>query len=136
MNTKPSVELDRRDAQALLAAILARRVGYTPEWLAGDKSAGAGLAAIVARYLEAVAQRLEQVPPKLKLGFLDIAGLSLVPAQAARAPVVFRLNDQSAGGRPRPERPWAPRRRPAAPSRSSTRPSAPWGSRRGRSCRS
>lgn len=98
MNTKPTVDLDRRDAQALLAALLARRVGYTPEWLAADKSAGVGLAAIVARYLEAVAQRLEQVPPKLKLGFLDIAGLSLVPAQAARAPVVFKLNDQATGG--------------------------------------
>lgn len=98
MNTKPSVELDRRDAQALIAAILARRVGYTPDWLAADKSAGSGLAAIVARYLEAVAQRLEQMPPKLKLGFLDIAGLSLVPAQAARAPVVFKLNDQATGG--------------------------------------
>ena len=31
----------------LLAEILARRVGYTPEWLAADKSAGVGLAAIV-----------------------------------------------------------------------------------------
>ncbi|MEP7117824.1 MAG: hypothetical protein ABI880_09590, partial [Acidobacteriota bacterium] len=115
MNTKPVAELDGRDAQALLAAILARRVGYTPEWLAADKSAGAGLAAIAARYLEAVVQRLDQVPPKLKLGFLDIAGLSLVPAQAARAPVVFRLNDQAAGGS-------APARTPvgAAPPPGST----------------
>jgi hypothetical protein len=98
VNTKPAVALERRDAQALLAALLARRVGYTPEWLAAEKSAGAGLAAVVACYLEAVAQRLEQVPPKLKLGFLDIAGLSLVPAQAAHAPVVFKLNDQASGG--------------------------------------
>jgi len=98
VKTKPAIELDRRDAQALLAAILARRAGYTPEWLASDKSAGAGLAAIAARYLEALAQRLEQVPTKLQLGFLDIAGLGLVPAQAARAPVVFRLNDQGSGG--------------------------------------
>ncbi|CAN7511967.1 putative baseplate assembly protein [Variovorax sp. LjRoot84] len=98
MNTKPSIELDRRDAQALLAAILARRAGYTPEWLASDKTAGRALAAIAARYLEALAQRLGQVPEKLKMAFLDIAGLSLIAAQAARAPVVFRLGDQAAGG--------------------------------------
>ena len=98
MITRPDPELDGRDAQALLAAILARRAGYTPEWRASDKSAGAGLGAIAARYLEAVVQRLGQVPPKLKLAFLDIAGLSLVPAQAARAPVVFRLNGQATGG--------------------------------------
>lgn len=115
MNTKPTVELDGRDAQALLAQILARRIGYTPEWLAADKSAGAGLAAIAARYLEAVAQRLGQVPAKLKLGFLDVAGLSLVPAQEARAPVVFRLSDQASGGS-------APARTPvgAAPPAGST----------------
>ena len=98
MNTRPDVVLDGRDAQALLAQILARRVGYTPEWLAAQQSAGFGLAAIAARYLEAVAQRLGQVPPKLKLAFLDAAGLSLVPAQAARAPVVFRLSEQATGG--------------------------------------
>ena len=115
MITKPSVELDGRDAQALLADILARRVGYTPEWLAADKSAGVGLAAIAARYLEAVVQRLGQVPPKLKLGFLDVAGLSLVPAQEARAPVVFMLSDQASGGS-------APARTPggAAPPPGST----------------
>jgi hypothetical protein len=102
VNTKPSIELDGRDAQALLAAILARRAGYTPEWLASDKSAektaGHALAAIAARYLEALAQRLGQVPDKLKMAFLDIAGLSLIAAQAARAPVVFKLGDQATGG--------------------------------------
>ncbi|TXD68913.1 hypothetical protein FUT87_26120, partial [Mitsuaria sp. TWR114] len=96
MNTPPRVELDGRDAPALLAQLLARRAGYTPEWLAADR--GAGLAAIAARYLEALTQRLGQVPDKLKLGFLDVAGLSLVPAQEARAPVVFRLSDQATGG--------------------------------------
>lgn len=98
MITKPSVELDRRDARQLLAAILARRAGYTPEWLAPGTSAGAGLAAIAARYLEAVAQRLEQAPGKSKMALLDIAGLSLIAAQAARAPIVFRVSEQSSGG--------------------------------------
>ncbi len=98
MNGKHTPALAGRDARALLAAILARRAGYTPEWLARQGSAGTGLAAIVAGYLEAVSQRLDQVPERLKLGFLDLAGLALVPAQAARAPVVFQLGAQAAGG--------------------------------------
>ena len=32
------------------------------------------------------------------MAFLDLAGLSLIPAQAARAPVVFQLAETSAGG--------------------------------------
>jgi uncharacterized phage protein gp47/JayE len=96
--TKPSVQLDGRDARQLLEDILARRGGYTPEWLAADKSAGTGLAAIAARYLEAVVQRLDQAPGKSKMAFLDIAGLSLIAAQAARAPIVFELSAQSTGG--------------------------------------
>ena len=40
MNTPPRVELDGRDAPALLAQLLARRAGYTPEWLAADRGAG------------------------------------------------------------------------------------------------
>jgi len=95
---KPAVEIDGRDARELLAELLERRAGYTPEWLAGDKTAGAGLAAIGARYLEAIVQRLNQAPGKSKMAFLDLAGLSLIPAQAARAPVVFQLADTSAGG--------------------------------------
>ena len=98
MIVKPSIEIDGRDARALLAAILARRAGYTPEWLADDKSAGAGLAAIGARFLEAIVQRLDQAPDKSKMAFLDLAGLSLIAAQEARAPIVFELSEQSAGG--------------------------------------
>lgn len=98
MITKPSVELERRDAREWLAEILTRRAGYTPEWLAPPASAGSGLAAIGARYLEVVAQRLNQTPDKIKTAFLDLAGLGLIAAQAARAPVVFRLAEQSAGG--------------------------------------
>ncbi len=98
MIIRPSVEIDGRDARTLLAEILARRASYTPEWRADDGSAGAGLAAIAARYLEAVVQRLDQAPAKSKMAFLDLAGVSLIPAQAARAPIVFALAERSAGG--------------------------------------
>ena len=98
MITRPTVVLDPRDAHQILAAILARRVGYTPEWLAPSKSAGAGLAAICSRYIETIAERLNQAPGKNKLAFLDTAGLSLIAAQAARAPLVFQVASASPGG--------------------------------------
>lgn len=98
MIAKPSIVLDPRDARQILADILARRAGFTPEWLARPKSAGAGLASIAAGYLETVAQRLNQAPDKNKLAFLDSAGLGLIPAQAARAAVVFQVAAQSPGG--------------------------------------
>lgn len=98
MITQPSVTLDARDQRQILADILARRPGYTPEWLAPDKSAGYGLAAICARYLESIAQRLNQAPNKSKLAFLDQAGLQLIPAQPARAAIVFQLGDKASSG--------------------------------------
>jgi uncharacterized phage protein gp47/JayE len=114
VNNRPSVELDRRDARRIFGEILARRVGYTPEWLAAEKSAGNALAAVCARYLETVAQRLQQTPDKNKMAFLDIAGLSLIAAQAARAPMVFRLAESASGG--------------SAPARTAVAAPAPAGS--------
>src|SRR5262249_22226580 len=49
------------------------------------------LAQIAGRYVQAIIQRLNQAPGKNKLAFLDLLGLSLVPATPARAPVVFGL---------------------------------------------
>ena len=43
-----------------------------------------------ARYLQTLAERLERAPDKQKLAFLDMLGIGLIPAAAARAPVVFR----------------------------------------------
>jgi hypothetical protein len=107
MIAQPAVILDDRDQARILADILARRVGYTPEWLAPAKSAGYGLAAICARNLETIAQRLNQAPDKSKLAFLDLAGLQLIPAQPARAAIVFQLNDKATSG-------FAPERTPIA----------------------
>ena len=46
---------------------------------------------IFARLVGAILQRLNQAPAKGKLAFLDLLGFRLVPAQPARAPVVFTL---------------------------------------------
>ena len=87
----PMIQLDEREAAHIVKELLARRVGYTPQWHVPEPSADAALAWVFARYLQAIIQRLNQAPEKNKLAFLDLLGLSLVPAQAARAPIVFQL---------------------------------------------
>ncbi len=98
MNAPPSLVLDPRDSAELLSQALIRRLGYVPEWSAPEKSAGWALAAVAARQMEAVIQRLNQLPERQKLAFLNLLGVDLIAARAARAPVVFTLNEQAQGG--------------------------------------
>ena len=58
-----------------------------------DRRPGSGLALLraYARYLSALGDRLDLAPEKSRLAFLDLLGVSLLPAQPARAPVVFTL---------------------------------------------
>ena len=98
MISKPAVVLDSRDYRTLLTEILTRRPSYVPYWLAPDKTAGVGLAAVAARFIGAVIQRLNQAPDKNKLAFFDLLGLGLVPAQEARAPMVFQLAANATSG--------------------------------------
>jgi hypothetical protein len=87
--------LDERDAPAFAAALRALAAGYVPQWRPGQQGADAAMLQIVAHQLQAVARRLNQAPDKNKLAFLDLAGVSLVLAQPARAPVVFELADNA-----------------------------------------
>jgi len=88
--------VDQRDAEMLLAQFLGRRSGYMPQWNPSPKSAGAAIGPIVARFLSAILQRLNQAPAKDKLAFLDLLGLRLIPAQPARVPIVFQLSKGAA----------------------------------------
>ncbi len=49
-----------------------------PAWDGVERAPGTAVAAIAARYAYAILQRLNRVPEKQKLAFLDLAGLSLV----------------------------------------------------------
>lgn len=89
---KPIALLDDRDADQIASDLLARRLGYVAGWTPQSKGADTAISEIAAHYLYAVIQRLNQSPEKNKLAFFDLLGLSLVPAQAARAPIVFQLN--------------------------------------------
>lgn len=88
--------IDNRDSIELLKEFLNRRLGYVPQWNPDPKSAGAAIGPIFARFLYAIAQRLNQAPAKEKLALLDLLGLRLIPAQPARAPITFKLNKDAA----------------------------------------
>ena len=68
-----------------------------PEWSAVDPLTGqpdqaaAALIGIFARFGEIVIQRLNQVPDKNFLAFLDLLGVSRNPPQPARVPLTFTL---------------------------------------------
>lgn len=96
MISPSSPAIDSRRALQIVQQLLARRPGYLPEWVPTEKGAGAALAWIHARYVEAVLQRLNQVPHKSKLAFLELLGIEMIPAQAARAPIVVRLAKDAA----------------------------------------
>lgn len=86
-----SVRTDGRDAAAVVAAIEARLPGFVPDWSIGDRGPAAALVQAHARYVAAMAERLGRAPAKHQMAFLDLLGVSLLPAQAARAPITFTL---------------------------------------------
>lgn len=96
MKTPFPNQIDPRDAKALVDELHRRRPGYLPDWQPELRGADAALPWIFARYLEAVLQRLNQAPEKNKLAFLETLGIDLIPAQAARAPLVFQLSKDAA----------------------------------------
>ncbi|ANZ28485.1 putative baseplate assembly protein (plasmid) [Rhodococcus sp. WB1] len=91
MRQQPDPVVDPRDAAAFVAALLARRPGYVPEWRPGDTGPDVALTEALGGYLAAITTRLNQVPVKHQLALLAMLGVVLMPAQAARAPVVFTL---------------------------------------------
>jgi predicted phage baseplate assembly protein len=91
-----------RDWRGHLARL---RAGYLPEWgdgpaAAGEDApdaAGAAFLAIVARQLGLLCGGLDAMPLRQQLEFLDRLGASLLPAQPARAALVFKLLDSATG---------------------------------------
>jgi hypothetical protein len=87
--------IDSRSVDTLLAEFQNRQQGYLPQWNPPAQSAGAAIGPIFARMISAILQRLNQAPNKDQLAMLDLLGLRLVPAQPARAPIVFSLTQGS-----------------------------------------
>jgi|GEM_PF-823222 hypothetical protein len=85
-------KIDNRDAEAILKQISEMVPFYTPEWNYKTKDAGFALLKIFAQIFEGIIGRLNRVPDKGFIEFLNMAGVGLLPAQQARAPLVFNLS--------------------------------------------
>ncbi|HEV7607371.1 MAG TPA: putative baseplate assembly protein [Steroidobacteraceae bacterium] len=78
--------------RAVLAALESRLPGYTPELVAPrEQSAAQALLQAYARLTAMLDEKLERVPERGLLAGLDMLGMHLLPAQAARTPLVFTL---------------------------------------------
>ena len=88
--TDDAPKLDERDSGAIAEELLARAPAYVPAWSLPQSGPARTLVEVVARYAEALIERLNEAPIKNKLAFLDLLGINLLPAQAARAPIVFQ----------------------------------------------
>ena len=87
----PASVLDLRDAPQFADVLMGLAPGYVPEWQRRERGAEVALVQIAARYLQAVARRLEQAPAKNALAFLELLDVRLIPAQPARAPLAVVL---------------------------------------------
>jgi hypothetical protein len=81
--------LDSRSTQDFYAELTAAQTAFVPELPPMPAGTVAAMMQIVARFSSIVVQRLNQAPDLDKLAFLEMLGISLIPAQPARVPLVF-----------------------------------------------
>ena len=79
----------RRGVADIVADYRRRRLGYTPEWSPEDRDPGLAVVQAEAAMLASLWERIDQVPDKHKLAFLDELGVDSLPPAAARAPIMF-----------------------------------------------
>ncbi|WP_435210116.1 putative baseplate assembly protein [Streptomyces sp. bgisy034] len=89
--------IDPRDRAALVAQttdLATRYSGWQPP-ADGRPDAGQALIGVFARFAELVVQRLNQVPERDYLAFLNLIGTQPTPPVPARVPLTFRLAERS-----------------------------------------
>lgn len=91
--------LETAQAEFFLRLLRERLPAFAPGWQVPEGTAGDALLRIYARYLQILAERINRAPHKNRLALLDMLGLSLIPDQAARAPVVFEMQDDTGNSR-------------------------------------
>jgi hypothetical protein len=96
--TRPIPKLDSRTAteitqqlQTLLAPTWQAFNSDSTNLMPTSKGANAALMGVFARFAETIIQRLNQVPEKNFLAFLNLLGASQLPPQPARVPLTFSL---------------------------------------------
>ncbi|WP_405527467.1 putative baseplate assembly protein [Streptomyces canus] len=89
--------IDPRDRAALVAQtteLATRYSGWQPS-ADGRADAGQALIGVFARFAELVVRRLNQVPERDYLAFLNLIGTQPAPPLPARVPLTFRLAERS-----------------------------------------
>ena len=89
-------KIDQRGTEEILKQFREMVPFYTPEWNPETKDPGWALTRIFAGMFAGVVNRLNQVPEKNFIEFLNMIGVKLLPVQQARAPVVFSLSSGAA----------------------------------------
>ena len=101
MSLPPAPPIDPRSASDVARQLQQLLGVYAPDWNEVDQATGAptgvsaALIGTTARLAEILIQRLNQVPHKNFLAFLNMLGAALQPPQPARAPVTFMLTTGS-----------------------------------------
>lgn len=104
---KPAPKIDSRAAPQIIQQVQDLLINrYVKDWqkfeldaVTGEchpKGANAALVSVFARFAEIIIQRLNQVPDKNFLAFLDLLGASRLPPQPAKVPLTFFLAAGSA----------------------------------------
>ena len=96
---KPAPKIDERTAaditQQLQDLLKVYLKDDTPDLSESDKGITAALIGVFARFAEIIIQRLNKVPDKNLLAFLNLLGASRLPPQPARVPLTFSLTSGS-----------------------------------------
>ncbi|NCQ69703.1 MAG: putative baseplate assembly protein [Microcystis aeruginosa W13-15] len=100
---KSAPKIDKRTATEITQQLQELLLKYAPTWredeiepvtgkrLPKKGTISAALIGTFARFAEIIIERLNQVPDKNFLAFLDLLGASRLPPQAARTPLTFSL---------------------------------------------
>lgn len=85
--------VDGRSRAALLAELEALADGYVDEWDVSSPDSGTTLLEVAARFEADVVRRLDGVPEKHRVAFLDELDFSRRPPQSARVPLTVRTTE-------------------------------------------
>ncbi len=86
-------KINRMTRDVILQEIKRKAPFYTPQWKAeGEKDFGLALSKIFSHMSEIMINRLNEVPQKHFISFLDTLNFPLLSAQSARVPLTFKLS--------------------------------------------